>query len=129
MINDTITGGSFWSGGGSPDWNEDVQTQVDPSYFANFGNMMIIRPNFRIGSLGFLATDNGQIEGNFGLWDLKAVMDWTIEFGELFGGDSTRITVMGQGSGAVLAELLVSLQLFLVFTYILRSGHAVHCPS
>lgn len=56
---------------------------------------------------GFLKTGNkGSAQGNFGLMDLVAGLHWLRENLPAFGGDPERVTIMGHGTGAALANFL-----------------------
>ncbi|XP_026324412.1 cholinesterase 1-like, partial [Hyposmocoma kahamanoa] len=56
---------------------------------------------------GFLKTGaKGSAQGNFGLMDLVAGLHWLRENLPAFGGDPERVTVMGHGTGAALANFL-----------------------
>lgn len=58
-------------------------------------------------SLGFLKTGaKGSAQGNFGLMDLVAGLHWLRENLPAFGGDPERVTLMGHGTGAALANFL-----------------------
>ena len=71
---------------------------------------VVIAANYRLGPLGFLsmrelsssavpeAADGAS--GNYGLWDCAAALHWARANAARFGGDATRITAMGQSSGA-----------------------------
>lgn len=64
--------------------------------------------NFRLGIFGFLKTGGKEsAQGNFGLMDLVAGVHWLKENLPSFGGDPQRITLMGHGTGAALANILV----------------------
>lgn len=56
--------------------------------------------NYRLGPLGFLKVENSTINGNFGLYDQEMAINWVYENIEAFGGDKSKITVMGQSAGA-----------------------------
>jgi neuroligin len=57
---------------------------------------------------GFLKTGNkGSAQGNFGLMDLVAGLHWLHENLPAFNGDPSRVTLMGHGTGAALANMLV----------------------
>lgn len=99
-------GGSFWSGGGSVDWGLFTDT-IDPSYLADKGGVVVVSPSFRLGPLGFLTTESDGLAGNYGLSDLKEALLWIHKNAKNFAADPNKITVMGQGSGATAAELLV----------------------
>ncbi|XP_077968891.1 uncharacterized protein LOC120335102 [Styela clava] len=100
--------GSFWSGGGSPGWNSGYNT-LDPSYISSLGGVVIIRPSFRLGALGFLTTENDIMKGNYGLSDLQQALLWATENAGNFAGDSEKLTLIGQGSGSAAAEILAIL--------------------
>lgn len=56
---------------------------------------------------GFLKTGaKGSAQGNFGLMDLVAGLHWLRENLPAFGGDPDRITLMGHGTGAALANFI-----------------------
>lgn len=58
-------------------------------------------------SAGFLKTGaKGSAQGNFGLMDLVAGLHWLRENLPAFGGDPERVTLMGHGTGAALANFL-----------------------
>lgn len=58
--------------------------------------------------LGFLKTGaKGSAQGNFGLMDLVAGLHWLHENLPAFHGDPNRVTLMGHGTGAALANMLV----------------------
>ncbi|XP_068081136.1 neuroligin-1-like [Anabrus simplex] len=55
----------------------------------------------------FLKTGaRGSAQGNFGLMDLVAGLHWLRENLPAFGGDPERITIMGHGTGAALANFI-----------------------
>ena len=56
---------------------------------------------------GFLKTSSkGSAQGNYGLMDLVAGVHWLRENLPAFGGDSNRLTLLGHGTGAALANFL-----------------------
>lgn len=58
-------------------------------------------------SAGFLKTGaRGSAQGNFGLMDLVAGLHWLRENLPAFGGDPERITLLGHGTGAALANFI-----------------------
>ncbi|VVC93608.1 unnamed protein product [Leptidea sinapis] len=60
-----------------------------------------------LGVLGFLKTGaKGSAQGNFGLMDLVAGLHWLRENLPAFGGDPEKVTLMGHGTGAALANFL-----------------------
>ncbi|CAK1543895.1 unnamed protein product [Leptosia nina] len=67
---------------------------------------ILVTAQYRLGSLGFLSTGDRDASGNAGIFDLRAAMTWINNYIEFFGGDKSRIVVMGQGSGGRTASLL-----------------------
>ena len=57
---------------------------------------------------GFLKTGTkGSAQGNFGLMDLVAGLHWLRENLPAFNGDAHKVTLMGHGTGAALANILI----------------------
>lgn len=57
--------------------------------------------------LGFLKTRSSNPPGNLGVQDIIAALRWTKENIAAFGGDPNRITIVGQDTGAALANLIL----------------------
>lgn len=56
---------------------------------------------------GFLSTDDTVANGNAGLKDQVMALTWVQENVRKFGGDPKRVTLFGQGSGAISVHLLM----------------------
>ncbi|XP_037960126.1 uncharacterized protein LOC119689376 [Teleopsis dalmanni] len=92
--------------GESYEWNSG--NPYDGSDLAGHGNVIVVTINFRLGIFGFLKTGGKEsAQGNFGLMDLVAGLHWLKENLQAFGGDPQSITILGHGSGAALANILV----------------------
>ncbi|KAM7352957.1 neuroligin 2 [Cochliomyia hominivorax] len=92
--------------GESYEWNSG--NPYDGSELAAHGNVIVVTINFRLGILGFLKTGGKEsAQGNFGLMDLVAGLHWLKENLPAFGGDPQAITLLGHGTGAALANILV----------------------
>uniref|UniRef100_A0A182QRB7 Carboxylesterase type B domain-containing protein n=1 Tax=Anopheles farauti TaxID=69004 RepID=A0A182QRB7_9DIPT len=77
---------------------------------------------------GFLKTGaKGSAQGNFGLMDLVAGLHWLRENLVAFGGDPAKITLMGHGTGAALANILAVSPVAgdLIHRVVLLSGSAL----
>jgi len=62
-------GGAFTSGySGDPTFDGDG--------LASRGDVVVVTINYRLGTLGFLALDDGETNGNFGLADQIVALDW-----------------------------------------------------
>lgn len=76
--------------------------------------IIVVSANYRLGPMGFLALPALSAEsehhssGNYGLLDQIQALKWVRENISRFGGDSGRITVMGQSAGAVDVCLLMA---------------------
>lgn len=74
--------------------------------------VVFVRPNFRLGALGFLAlnvlstADYPNTSGNYGLSDILEALMWVQLNIEHFGGDPKSVTVMGHKAGATLVTAL-----------------------
>ncbi|XP_043273365.1 neuroligin-4, X-linked-like [Venturia canescens] len=84
----------------------------DGSILASAGHVIVITLNYRLGILGFLrtrphpdtATGSG---GNLALKDIAMGLHWIRENIRAFGGDPTRVTLMGHDTGAALVNFLL----------------------
>lgn len=56
---------------------------------------------------GFLATGDEEIIGNAGLKDQHLAIKWVKENIDAFGGDSNKITIMGESAGACSVSLQI----------------------
>nr|XP_039272096.1 neuroligin-4, Y-linked-like [Styela clava] len=99
----------------------------DGSVLASYGKVIVITFNYRLGALGFLSTSNQHSPGNYGLWDQIKALEWIYKNIEHFGGDKTRVTLFGSGSGAAsISLLMVSVHVEDYFQQIiLQSGTAL----
>lgn len=94
----------FWIYGGSNVIGYNTMYS-NVSALADSMNAIVVAPNYRVGSLGFLAlrslslSDPLGISGNYGLSDLYAALLWVQENIKAFGGDPLRVTLLGQSSG------------------------------
>ncbi|MFA0657466.1 MULTISPECIES: carboxylesterase family protein [Vibrio] len=95
-----IHSGSFETGSGHlpniiPDVAVAQSTMSDNPFIA-------VTFNYRLGLLGKRwVEDAGQTKGgNFAVGDQKRALEWVSQHIEDFGGDSTNVTVFGQGAGA-----------------------------
>lgn len=87
-------------------------TGSDPTFdggsLVSRGDVVVITINYRLGTLGFLALDDGVTNGNFGLADQITALDWVHQHIKDFGGDPSRITIFGQSAGAASVRALLA---------------------
>ncbi|XP_033227818.1 neuroligin-4, X-linked-like [Belonocnema kinseyi] len=84
----------------------------DGSVLASAGHVIVITLNYRLGLLGFLRTASypdvvSSSGGNLALRDIAMGLRWVRDNIAAFGGDPTRITVIGHDTGAALANYLL----------------------
>jgi len=86
-----LHGGGYLTGAGSLDW-------YDGSTLAHEGDLVVVGVNYRLGVLGFLYQP-GISDGQLGIQDMIAALEWVKDNIADFGGDPNQITVMGQSGG------------------------------
>lgn len=68
---------------------------------------IVVLPAYRLNVFGFLYAEElerdaaaaHETPGNHGFWDQRLALEWTREYGPLFGGDVRNITVAGYSAG------------------------------
>lgn len=99
-----IHGGSFT--GGSTD-----EGHISGEAYAKNG-IIFCAMNYRLGPYGFCShpalTDEKGRCGNFGLYDQLTAIKWIRDNIESFGGDSSKITILGQSAGAMSVDALIN---------------------
>lgn len=88
-----IHGGAFTGGTGS-------DPTFDGGNLASRGDVVVVSINYRLGTLGFLALNDGKTNGNYGLSDQVTALEWVRQNIQDFGGDPDRVTIFGQSAGA-----------------------------
>lgn len=99
-----IPGGAFIGGSGNcPVYDGENLAKKE---------LVVVTVNYRVGVLGFLAHPELTREsahhasGNYGLLDQIAALQWIKRNIGTFGGDPTRVTIMGQSAGAASVHFL-----------------------
>ena len=86
-------------------------TSSSPAYeggnFASRNDVIVVTLNYRLGALGFLATDS-LLSGSQGIKDQVLALQWVNKHIESFGGDPSRVTIFGQSAGAQSVIALLS---------------------
>ena len=96
-----IHGGAFTSGTGN-------DPTFDGGSLVSRGDVVVVTINYRLGTLGFLALEDGVTNGNFGLADQITALEWVQQHIRAFGGDPSRVTVAGQSAGAASVRALLA---------------------
>ncbi|XP_077524768.1 acetylcholinesterase-like [Amblyomma americanum] len=89
-----LPGGAFSYGGASLE-------AMDSSELAARGNVITVIVAYRLGAFGFLYMDVEDAPGNMGLYDQLLALKWVRNNIRAFGGDPSRVTLMGQSAGSV----------------------------
>lgn len=63
-------------------------------------DIVLVTINYRLGALGFFSTGDQYAPGNYGLKDQVEALKWVKNNIRHFGGDPSRITIAGEGTGA-----------------------------
>ena len=82
----------------------------DGTHFAQHG-VVFVSISYRVGALGFLATpelsrESGHGSGNYGLLDQIAGLEWIHKNIARFGGDPSRVTLLGHSAGGFSVSML-----------------------
>ncbi|CAN5597103.1 carboxylesterase family protein [soil metagenome] len=95
----------FWIHGGALHQGANSEALTDGSRFAA-GGAVVVAANYRLGAEGFSVLGGAPL--NLGLEDVLAALRWVHDEISSFGGDPTRITIVGQSAGGVLAAALMA---------------------
>ncbi len=97
----------FWIHGGAFTGGTGSDSTFEGSALASRGDVVLVTINYRLSTLGFLALNDGKTNGNFGIADQIAALDWVRDNIAAFGGDKDRITIFGQSAGAASVRALM----------------------
>ncbi|RPD75515.1 carboxylesterase from carbohydrate esterase [Lentinus tigrinus ALCF2SS1-7] len=97
----------FWIHGGAFTGGTGSDSTFEGSGLSSRGDVVLVTINYRLSTLGFLALDDGKTNGNFGIADQIAALDWVRDNIAAFGGDKGRITIFGQSAGAASVRALM----------------------
>ncbi|KAL5019674.1 hypothetical protein ScPMuIL_002566 [Solemya velum] len=115
-----IYGGAFSSG-------TSTLSIYDGRYLAAKNDVIVASMNYRVGALGFLYSGNQRAPGNMGLLDQALAMKWIYNNIEAFGGNRTKLTIIGEsaGAGSVGLHLLSPISRTYFNNAILQSGSPI----
>ena len=85
----------------SNDFEVAFTTAYPLKYLAAEGDIILVIVSFRVDVFGFISTDDDLLPGNYGLWDQHLAITWVNDNIAAFGGDPSRITLMGVMTGAM----------------------------
>lgn len=90
----------FWIHGGGFTGGTGSDPLSDGGNLASREDIVVVTINYRLSTLGFLAIPGTDIKGNFGIGDQIVALQWTVRNIANFGGDPSKITIMGESAGA-----------------------------
>ncbi|XP_046451699.1 venom carboxylesterase-6-like [Daphnia pulex] len=71
-----------------------------PGYFLD-RNIVLVTVQYRLGSFGFLSTEDSEAPGNYGLLDQTMALKWVREHIRSFDGNPNSVTLFGSSAGGV----------------------------
>ena len=96
-----IYGGGFTSGNSN-------NGNADGTDLASRGDVVVVTPNYRVSTLGWMVFDDDVHNGNYGLGDIINALLWVQKNIKDLGGDPTRVTIFGESAGAMLVRALLA---------------------
>ena len=113
-----IHGGAFLFGTGATPW-------YDGRSFAS-DDVVLVTINYRLGAFGFLHVDG---QGNNGILDQVAALEWVRDNIAAFGGDPDNVTAFGESAGAMSVGTLLGLPAAKgLFVKAIPESGAAHSP-
>ena len=98
-----IHGGAYRTGTGAYYSSRNINNPAElvDAKLWNRQGVILVTLNYRLGALGFFAHDalDGSQGVNFGLLDIVAGLKWVSRNIYMFGGDKSRLTIMGGSAG------------------------------
>lgn len=73
----------------------------------NNGSVILVTPQYRLNTLGFLSTGDAASPGNYALKDQTLALKWVKDNIKSFGGNPDSITIAGQSAGAGSVHMLM----------------------
>jgi len=105
----------FWIHGGGNFQGESATPTYDGSNFASQNDEVFVSLNYRLGKLGWFSApalwtgDQLDDSGNYGTLDIIKALTWVKNNIAAFGGNPSKVTIMGQSGGAAdIHSLLVT---------------------
>lgn len=106
-----IHGGGYRTGTGAYYSSRNINnpTELVDAKLWNRQGIILVTLNYRLGALGFFAHDalDGSQGVNYGLLDIVAGLKWVNRNIDTFGGDKSRVTIMGSSAGGNAVQTLM----------------------
>ncbi|TRM56458.1 Alpha/Beta hydrolase protein [Schizophyllum amplum] len=111
-LNSTRPGGGkavvFWIHGGGNTGGTGADATFDGGSLASRADVVVVTINYRLNIFGFLGLADGVVTGNYALADKIAALQWVQTHITAFGGDPSRVMILGQSAGGFSVVDLVS---------------------
>ncbi|XP_059843800.1 thyroglobulin [Hypanus sabinus] len=112
------------------DYKDGRQSNIDGSYLASAGNIVVVTANYRVGVFGFLSDGTDAITGNWGLLDQMSALQWLQRNIGYFGGSPSSVTIAGDRSDADITSMnLIAVTGNKLFQRALLLGGSALSPS
>lgn len=98
-----------WLHGGAWMFGSGSSPQNDGARLACEGDLVVVGVNYRLGALGWMYRP-GIVDAELATSDMLAALTWVHDHIAAFGGDASRVTLMGQSAGAMSIARLLMLQ-------------------
>lgn len=96
-----------WFFGGGFNTGSGDDATFDGGQLSSRGDVVVVTPNYRVGTFGFLPVNQGDNAGNYAVGDCITALRWVQKYAKTFGGDPSRVTIFGQSAGGRLVETLI----------------------
>ncbi|KAF3939080.1 Acetylcholinesterase [Dactylella cylindrospora] len=102
-----------WIHGGSLIFGSANEAVYDGGSLASRGDVVFVGIDYRLGHFGWLGLNpntsrDGEGNGNYGLGDMITALQWIKKNIKYFGGDASKVTIMGSSGGAIAVRALLA---------------------
>jgi carboxylesterase type B len=97
----------FWIHGGGYQFGSGTLHETNGTVLAALEDVIVVTINYRLNAFGFLNLESEEVPGNMGLYDQAMALQWIHDNALVFGGDSSHITVWGQGMGSISVSAMI----------------------
>lgn len=97
----------IWLFGGGFNGGTTGMDETDGRVLAALGDVVVVAVNYRNGVFGFVDFAAENVNGNQGLWDMVAAVEWMRDNGHAFGGDRDQVTLFANSAGAISVGLFM----------------------
>ncbi|KAK6544785.1 hypothetical protein TWF694_001468 [Orbilia ellipsospora] len=103
----------LWVHGGGLVQGTANEPASDGGNTASRGDVVFIAINYRLGNFGWLGVNPsgspiGDGTGNYGFGDMITALKWVKQNAKYFGGDASRVTIMGESGGGIAVRALLA---------------------